>query len=39
LIRVDRTSDNYTGWIILDPKWFLWLHNKTWASTIENSSQ
>jgi len=20
LIRVDRTSDNYTGWIILDPK-------------------
>lgn len=20
LIRVDRTSDNYTGWIILDPQ-------------------
>jgi hypothetical protein len=20
LIRVDRSSDNYTGWIILDPK-------------------
>jgi hypothetical protein len=20
LIRVDRTSDNYTGWIMLEPK-------------------